>query len=301
MKKNYWRLMAILLVAMLSVGLVSCGDDEVDAPEEGTPSQPEEPVDEGPKSAVFKFGNASIKCDNAYYRKDLITLDTEALHTVYFTAADMSKPWSIPAKYDQIGIHFRTSVSQALPLDTVINLTLWAMKANGDLILSDEEAVHLKFSRDGDLTFISVTDVTLSHSELGKDEVSLTFYNKVHPFTAEEKTAASEGRYNLCFYNLIEQPAEFPGGNEAFPTWLSQNVKYPAVAQEQGIQGSVKFNFTVGKSGYLEDIEVMRSPDPSLTEEVVRLLNMSPRWRPAMQAGRFIRQRYSSSINFSLS
>jgi len=287
MKRSYWSLFAILMMAMLSFGIISCSNDEGDDLAESKKTTP----------AVLTLGGTSIACDNAYYRKDVL-LGEMILHTFYFTSVDILKSWN-GNKYDQIAIHFTSN--DVSHLDTVVNLTLWAVRTfDGELIQKSEEPAHIKFDRVNDLYSISVDDIDLLNSNYGKSEVSFTFCNKMHQFSDAEKVEASSGKYNLCYYAPIEQAAEFPGGNDAFITWINKNVRYPAAAQEQGIQGRVAFSFVVGRDGYIVDVTVTQSPDPILSNEVVRLMKGCPRWKPAMQGGNFVRSRYTTSINFTL-
>ena len=101
-------------------------------------------------------------------------------------------------------------------------------------------------------------------------------------------------------YEIAEKPAQFPGGDQASYQWLAQNIKYPAKAQEQGIQGRVFVRFVVDRDGTITDIEVMRSPDPSLSEEAIRVISRMPLWEPAMQGGKPVRCRFSLPVMFKL-
>ena len=100
---------------------------------------------------------------------------------------------------------------------------------------------------------------------------------------------------------LYEQMPEFPGGQYALFQYLSQNVKYPPIAQENGIQGRVIVQFTVAKDGKIEDVEVVRSGgDPSLDKEAIRVIKAMPRWQPGAIRGKTIRVKYTVPVNFRL-
>jgi protein TonB len=78
---------------------------------------------------------------------------------------------------------------------------------------------------------------------------------------------------------VVESMPEFPGGQQALFKYLSDNIKYPVIAQENGIQGRVICQFTVNKDGSIVDIEVVRSGgDPSLDKEAVRVIKTMPKW-----------------------
>lgn len=102
-------------------------------------------------------------------------------------------------------------------------------------------------------------------------------------------------------YEVVEKNASFPGGDAACYNWIAQNIQYPALAQEQGIQGRVFVQFVVNTDGTLDDVKAVRSPDPSLAEEAVRVVKSMPRWNPATQNGKAVRSRFNIPIMFRLS
>lgn len=94
---------------------------------------------------------------------------------------------------------------------------------------------------------------------------------------------------------------EFPGGQKRLIEYLSATVKYPVVARENGIQGSVLVQFTVDKDGAVGDVTVLRSGgDPSLNREAIRVVNTMPNWIPGAKRGKPIRVRYTLPVNFRL-
>ncbi|MBO4905679.1 MAG: energy transducer TonB [Bacteroidaceae bacterium] len=101
-------------------------------------------------------------------------------------------------------------------------------------------------------------------------------------------------------YEAVEENACFPGGERACYEWLSQNIHYPAVAMEQGIQGRVMVQFVVDRDGSLTDIKVIRSPFEPLSREAERVVAAMPKWKPAMQGGKPVRSRFNLPINFAL-
>ncbi len=100
---------------------------------------------------------------------------------------------------------------------------------------------------------------------------------------------------------VVETMPEFPGGQAELFKYLSQNVKYPVIAQENGIQGRVICQFVVNKDGSIVDVEVVRSGgDASLDKEAVRVIKSMPKWKPGKQRGKAVRVKYTVPVNFRL-
>ncbi len=100
---------------------------------------------------------------------------------------------------------------------------------------------------------------------------------------------------------VVETMPEFPGGQQALFKYLSENVKYPVIAQENGIQGRVICQFVVNKDGSIVDVNVVRSGgDASLDKEAVRVIKSMPKWKPGKQRGKAVRVKYTVPVNFRL-
>ena len=100
---------------------------------------------------------------------------------------------------------------------------------------------------------------------------------------------------------IVEDMPEFPGGQQALFKYLSDNVKYPTIAQENGIQGRVICQFVVNKDGNIVDVEVVRSGgDPSLDKEAIRVIKSMPKWKPGKQRGKAVRVKYTVPVNYRL-
>ena len=82
--------------------------------------------------------------------------------------------------------------------------------------------------------------------------------------------------------------------------YLSENTKYPVVAQENGVQGRVTVQFVVEKDGSISDVHVLRGVDPSLDKEAVRVVKSMPRWTPGKQNGITVRVNYRVPVLFRL-
>lgn len=101
-------------------------------------------------------------------------------------------------------------------------------------------------------------------------------------------------------FDVVEQMPSFPGGNAALMKYLSENVRYPVVAQENGVQGRVVVSFVVEKDGHITDVKVVRSVDPSLDKEAARVVKSMPSWIPGKQNGSAVRVKYNVPVSFKL-
>ena len=101
-------------------------------------------------------------------------------------------------------------------------------------------------------------------------------------------------------FTVVEQQPEFPGGEAALMQFIKKNLKYPAFAAENGIQGRVTLSFVVEKDGSVTDIQVMRSPAEELSKEAIRVVNAMPKWKPGKQRGKPVRVKYVLPVTFRL-
>ena len=101
-------------------------------------------------------------------------------------------------------------------------------------------------------------------------------------------------------FDVVEQMPSFPGGPSALFEYLSKNIKYPVVAEENGIQGRVIVSFVVERDGSITDVRVVKSVDPSLDKEAQRVVKSMPRWIPGKQNGSAVRVKYTVPVTFRL-
>ncbi len=101
-------------------------------------------------------------------------------------------------------------------------------------------------------------------------------------------------------FTHVEQMPQYPGGDKEMMAYLSKNIKYPVIAQEQGIQGTVVLRFVVGKNGEVTDVTVMRSLDPSCDKEAIRVVKSMPKWVPGKQNGNPVLVYYTLPVRFRL-
>lgn len=99
-------------------------------------------------------------------------------------------------------------------------------------------------------------------------------------------------------YDIVEQQPEFPGGPSAMAKWLGDNIKYPAEAAKNNIQGRVIVQFVVGSDGTVGGAKIMRGVDPLLDQEALRVINAMPKWTPGKQDGKVVAVKYTIPVTF---
>ncbi|MBE6190094.1 MAG: energy transducer TonB [Alistipes sp.] len=98
---------------------------------------------------------------------------------------------------------------------------------------------------------------------------------------------------------IVETMPSFQGGDlNTFRNWVQSNVRFPQIALENGIQGTVVLSFVIEKDGSLTNIQVLRTPDRSLSEEATRVLSKSPKWSPGKQRNQVVRVKYTLPVVF---
>ena len=98
---------------------------------------------------------------------------------------------------------------------------------------------------------------------------------------------------------IVETMPTFQGGDlNTFRNWVQSNVRFPQIALENGIQGTVVLSFVIEKDGSLTNIQVLRTPDRSLAEEATRVLQKSPKWTPGKQRNQVVRVKYNLPVVF---
>lgn len=110
---------------------------------------------------------------------------------------------------------------------------------------------------------------------------------------------AQEVEDNVVF-QVVERMPSFPGGDAAMFKYLGDNINYPVIAQENGVQGRVICQFVVNRDGSIVDIVVVRSVDSSLDKEAVRVIKSMPKWSPGQQRGKPVRVKFTLPVNFKL-
>ena len=112
----------------------------------------------------------------------------------------------------------------------------------------------------------------------------------------QAKLAAGESD----IYDVVEEMPTFQGGMAALMGYLQRSIKYPPVAEENAIQGRVVCNFIVEPDGSITGVRVVKSVDPSLDREAVRVIGEMPKWNPGKHKGEAVRVKYTFPVAFRL-
>jgi protein TonB len=114
-------------------------------------------------------------------------------------------------------------------------------------------------------------------------------------------TVVEEEPEEQTIFEVVEQMPEFPnGGMAGLMQFLSKNIKYPTIAQENGTQVVLTVQFVVNKDGSIVDAKVIRGVDPYLDKEALRVIGTMPKWKPGMQRGKPVRVKYTVPVMFRL-
>jgi TonB family protein len=141
---------------------------------------------------------------------------------------------------------------------------------------------------DIELTAMSGNDLKITPKSKDVDEVVVVAYEKENTIKEEQ------------VFVIVEDMPEFPGGEMALRKFIAAEVKYPAVAQEKGIQGKVYVSFVVEADGSVGRLKIARGVDPSLDQEALRIVSALPRWIPGKQGGKSVAVSYTVPISFVL-
>jgi Ca-activated chloride channel family protein len=187
------------------------------------------------------------------------------------------------------------TVKQPLPLPKGVSNRAVGQKSRvmftAPVIKKDEEVYEtdeLKSQEEINNTkgVVSIATVVGGDDVNGKDIADL---KEVVTQVAEEKT-----------YDVTEQMPTFPGGEAALLSFIGQNMAYPKIAQENGIQGTVIVRFIINKDGSVGKVEVIRSLDPACDKEAIRLVKSLPKFIPGSQNGMKVGVYYTLPIKFKL-
>jgi len=130
-------------------------------------------------------------------------------------------------------------------------------------------------------------------------DVEATITTEVREFT-QVRIAQEEEISEEIIFIVVEEWPSFPGGEEARLRFLSENIRYPQMAREAGIQGTVFLTFVVERDGSVTDVRVVRGIGGGADEEAIRVVRNMPRWTPGRQRGQPVRVQFNMPIRFVL-
>jgi periplasmic protein TonB len=123
---------------------------------------------------------------------------------------------------------------------------------------------------------------------------------EVQEYVAPVKQDEEESAEEVQIFMVVESMPEFPGGEPALYAYLAENIKYPQMAKESGIQGRVFVTFVVERDGRVTDVRVLRGIGGGCDEEAIRVVQNMPKWTPGKQRGKSVRVQYNLPVKFTL-
>ena len=170
-----------------------------------------------------------------------------------------------------------------------------SIKFTAPVIKKDEEVKPEEEMKNQDDLQKTKTTIGAFNVE-GNDEVGGEVLKAKEEIAQPEPPKEEENKV----FDVVEEQPSFPGGQGALMQWLSDNIKYPVIAAENGVQGRVIVQFVVSKTGSISDVKVVRGVDPSLDREAVRVVSQMPKWTPGRQNGTTVNVRYTLPVTFRL-
>ena len=152
-----------------------------------------------------------------------------------------------------------------------------------------------------------VVDVRYEESQKGiaekKAETAAAFTTTLKYDTIPGETFTAVGTFEPVqgdVFDVVEEMPQYPGGPQALFKFLGENVHYPAEAEKAGIQGRVIATFVVEKDGSISQPTIVKSVDPLLDAEAIRVISAMPNWKPGKQNGKVVRVKYTVPLSFNL-
>jgi protein TonB len=173
------------------------------------------------------------------------------------------------------------------PLKSSIKFTAPVIKPDEEVV--EDDVIKTQDELNETKVTISVADVKGTDEEHGVDIAELNQNQEIAQEPIKEEV-----------FQIVEQMPEFPGGEIALRNYIAEHLKYPASAQEMGIQGKVYVTFVVDKNGNVTNATIVRGIDPALDNEALRVINSLPKWTPGKQRGIPVSVSYTVPINFTL-
>lgn len=160
----------------------------------------------------------------------------------------------------------------------------------------NDDKTALKTSSPTDETFEDFEEKVIALDDLGLNKQSSSRKNEIDDTQTTQPSETNEDR----IFDVVEEMPSFPGGQGELMAYLSTNIEYPVVAKENGVQGRVICTFVVERNGSVTDVKVIKSVDPSLDKEAVRVIKSMPHWIPGKQNGATVRVKFTLPIIFRL-
>lgn len=219
---------------------------------------------------------AKIAIENAMPKKVAITTDVEISQLAKKKEAKVERKEPVKIEMEQKVVEkVKSSVKFTAPV----------IKKDEDVAPEDE----LKSQDDLAKTAVAIGSFDVKGNDEAAGEVL-----KAKEVIAQEKPVEEK------VFDVVEQMPQFPGGDAALFEYLSTHIKYPTIAEENGVQGRVIVTFVVERDGSITDVKVVKSVDPSLDKEASRVVAGMPKWIPGKQNGSAVRVKYTVPVTFRL-
>lgn len=219
---------------------------------------------------------AKIAIENAMPKKVAITTDVELSQLAKKKEAKVERKEPVKIEMEQKVVEkVKSSVKFTAPV----------IKKDEDVAPEDE----LKSQDDLAKTAVAIGSFDVKGNDEAAGEVL-----KAKEVIAQEKPVEEK------VFDVVEQMPQFPGGDAALFEYLSTHIKYPTIAEENGVQGRVIVTFVVERDGSISDVKVVKSVDPSLDKEASRVVAGMPKWIPGKQNGSAVRVKYTVPVTFRL-
>ena len=250
---------------------------------------------EFPAYSKESWGGFYVTQNEGYEIKSIEVKDAEGNNLEYTLAKQEGLEglyfFQMPASKVTVNVVFQKPLEGDVTADTVVDIAdvveiLSIMAENGD-----DEKADINHDTKVDIADVTAVLTIMAHQTSGSSSAG-------DGGGGSDDGGDDDGGDKI--YDVAEVPAEFPGGNAAMMQWLKDNMRYPQVALEEGIQGRVIVRFVVEKDGSRSNIEIMSSADPCLNNEAIRLIQTMPKWTPAYQNGQPVRYRFTLPIMFRL-
>lgn len=148
---------------------------------------------------------------------------------------------------------------------------------------------------------VTVIDVVEDDVEIDDEieiDVEADMETEVEEFVPIEMGDEEEEAMEI--FTVVESMPQFPGGDASLYKFLAENIEYPQIANESGIQGRVFLTFVVERDGSITDVKVLRGIGGGCDEEAIRVVQSMPKWKPGKQRGKPVRVQYNLPIKFTL-
>ena len=229
-------------------------------------------------AAIIVAAWAKVAIENAMPKKVAIETDVELSKLAQKKEAKVERKEPVKVEMEQKVVE---------KVKSSVKFTAPEIKKDEDVKPEDE----LKSQDDLAKTNTAIGSFDVKGNDEAEGEVL-----KAKEVIAEEKPKEEETKV----FDVVEQMPQFPGGQQALFEYLSKNIKYPVIAEENGVQGRVIVTFVVERDGSITDVKVVKSVDPSLDKEAQRVVKAMPHWIPGKQNGPAVRVKYTVPVTFRL-